>query len=53
MQRIEDMEEKEIYNFFDDDVTESTEKMFAPDTGGKFEIVLDIVKFSTAAKIEE
>ena len=37
----------------EDDTTEATEKMFATESGGKFEIILDVVKVNTSATIGE
>lgn len=47
------MNDKFNYAYIDDedDTTEATEKMFTPETVGKFEIVLDIVKVNTSATI--
>ena len=47
------MNDKLNYTYIDDkdDTTEATEKMFATETGGKFEIILDIVKVNTSAII--
>lgn len=39
------------YTEDEDDATEATEEMFATETGGKFEIVLDIVKVNTSMSI--
>ena len=47
------MNDKFNYTYVDDedDTTEATEKMFATETGGMFEIILDIVKVNTSATI--
>lgn len=43
--------ENQYLVYEEDDTTESTEKMFASDAGGKFEIVLDVVKTNTSLTI--
>ena len=47
------LHDKFNYTYIDDedDTTEATEKMFATETGGKFDIILDIVKVNTSAII--
>ena len=47
------MNDKFNYTYIDDedDTTEATETMFATETGGKFDIILDIVKVNTSAII--
>lgn len=47
------MNDKFNYTYIDeeDDTTDATEKMVAAETGGKFEIILDIVKVNTSAMI--
>ena len=43
--------ENQYFGNEEDDTTESTEKMFASDAGGKFEIVLDVVKVNSSLTI--
>lgn len=49
------MDENKMYTYTDDedDTTESTEKMFTIEAGGRFEIILDVVKVNTSVTIGE